>query len=223
MHLGGVRTGRHTALDSDVVFHEFVHGVTNRLVGGERSQLQLEQPQSRGMGEGWGDYFAVSIQNYGLETERTTVGSWVVNNPRGIRGFPYDENFPHNFGNVGRDRYTEEHNIGEIWCATLMQLNRALVKVLGNKERGYALCWQIVYDGLPLTRGNPSFLDARDGILLALESLGATIDSRDGKQLRALRKAAWATFAQYGMGPNARSVGASLRGIRPDFSVPEEV
>lgn len=223
MHLGILpETGRHTALDADVVFHEYVHGVTNRLVGGERSELQLEQPQSRGMGEGWGDYFGLSIQNYSTGTERTTVGSWLVNNGRGIRQLPYDENFPDHFGKLGTGRYREEHNVGEIWCATLMQLNRAIVSVLGDKERGYALCWQIVYGGLPLTRGNPSFLDARDGILLELDALRSTVDSPDGAQFRALRKAVWATFARFGMGPNARSNGASLTGIRPDFSVPEE-
>ena len=27
-------TNRHTAFDASVVFHEFMHGVTNRLVGG---------------------------------------------------------------------------------------------------------------------------------------------------------------------------------------------
>ena len=35
MNMGLVTsTNRHTAFDSDVVFHEFMHGVTNRLVGG---------------------------------------------------------------------------------------------------------------------------------------------------------------------------------------------
>ena len=36
MNMGLVAGGvnRHTAFDSDVVFHEFTHGVSNRLVGG---------------------------------------------------------------------------------------------------------------------------------------------------------------------------------------------
>src|SRR5207247_5010090 len=34
MNMGLVTsTGRHTALDSSVVFHEFTHGLSNRLVG----------------------------------------------------------------------------------------------------------------------------------------------------------------------------------------------
>jgi extracellular elastinolytic metalloproteinase len=36
-----------------VVFHEFTHGVTNRLVGGRLDQNSLSQDQSGGMGAGW--------------------------------------------------------------------------------------------------------------------------------------------------------------------------
>ena len=64
-------TNRHTALDSDVVFHEFVHGVTNRLVGGRLDQTSLGQPQSRGMGEGWSDYFALSFQNVNRDDRKS--------------------------------------------------------------------------------------------------------------------------------------------------------
>jgi extracellular elastinolytic metalloproteinase len=39
MNMGLVaHTNRHTALDSTVVFHEFMHGVTNRLVGGPQEK-----------------------------------------------------------------------------------------------------------------------------------------------------------------------------------------
>ena len=61
-------TNRHTAFDSTVVFHEFMHGVTNRLVGGPLNVRALDAPQSGGMGEGWGDYVACTI------TGRTVVG-----------------------------------------------------------------------------------------------------------------------------------------------------
>jgi extracellular elastinolytic metalloproteinase len=57
MNMGLVaNTNRHTAFDSSVVFHEFTHGVTNRLVGGPMNTQALEDFQSAGMGEGWGDY-----------------------------------------------------------------------------------------------------------------------------------------------------------------------
>lgn len=64
------------------------------------------------MGEGWGDYIACTIN----ETE--VVGDWVVGDPAGIRGFRYDSSFPDNFSDLRTGRYTEVHNIGEIWCAS---------------------------------------------------------------------------------------------------------
>lgn len=226
MNMGLVTsTGRHTALDADVVFHEFVHGVTNRLVGGPLNDGALEQPQSRGMGEGWSDYFSLTIQNHGQATERTVVGSWVVNNPKGIRGFPYDEHFPDHFGKLGTGRYYgEEHNIGEIWCAALVQMNRNLGAVLGNKDLGHELGWQLVVDALKLTRANPSFLDARAAILRALDQRHMNpTRAESADQRRALRAALWQTFAKYGMGPNARTRGASLTEVVADFSVPADL
>ena len=227
MNMGLVSaTGRHTAFDADVVFHEYVHGLTNRLVGGRLDDFSLDMPQSRGLGEGWSDYFALTIQNYGKSEERVVTGDWVVGNNRGIRGFPYDENFPDHCGKIGTGRYhlradgrPQVHNIGEIWCATLMQMNRKLGAALNSPKRGHVLGWQIVVDGLKLTAANPSFLDARDAILRALADLHTDGRLNDAEHAKAL-KAAWESFAKFGMGPNARSQGAAFQGIVADFSVP---
>lgn len=223
MNMGLVNsTKRHTALDSDVVFHEYVHGVTNRLVGGRMNERALDQRQSRGMGEGWSDYFALTIQNYNKAEEKVVTGDWVTGNPSGIRQFPYDENFPDHFGDIGRGRYVREHNIGEIWCATLMQMNRNLGAELGSAELGHQLAWQIVVDGLKLTPANPSFLDARDAILLALDDLkDANRLSED--EYKKARTGAWSAFSKFGMGPNASSFRASLQGIVADFDLPEDL
>jgi extracellular elastinolytic metalloproteinase len=198
-------TNRHTAFDSTVVFHEFMHGVTNRLVGGPLNVRALDAPQSGGMGEGWGDYVACTI------TGRTVVGSWVVNRPGGIRGFRYDANFPDNFGDVGQGRYDEVHNIGEIWCATLMELNR-------NVDAPFAM--QLVVDALKLSPPNPGFLDMRDAILAALDAQRAA-NRLDEATYSAKRDGIWRAFAKFGMGPGATSNGAFLDGITPDFTVPE--
>lgn len=205
MNMGLVTsTNRHTAFDSSVVFHEFMHGVTNRLVGGAIDDEALEAMQSGGMGEGWGDYVACTINNTAV------TGAWVVNRPNGIRGFPYDSNFPDNFGDLGTGRYNEVHNIGEIWCATLMEMNRKIGKVLGI---------QLVVDALKLSRSNPSFLDMRDSILAALD------DKRDKNQLTPQEhsdawRGIWNAFAKFGMGPDARSNGSSLSGVIADFKTP---
>ena len=101
-----------------LLFHEYVHGLTNRLVGGPLNDAALEAVQSGGMGEGWSDYFAC------IALGKNVVGDWVVNRPTGIRKFRYDESFPDTYADVGTGRYADggPHNLGEIWCATLMSL-----------------------------------------------------------------------------------------------------
>lgn len=210
---------RHTAFDSDVVFHEYTHGVSNRLVGGQLDANALQQPQSRGMGEGWSDYFALTIQNHGLQEERTVLGDWVLDNQEGIRLHPYTDDYPATYDRLGTSPYDEEHNIGEIWCATLMKMNRDLGRAFGDRQRGHLLGWQLVVDGLKKTQANPSFLAARDGILKALDSQKRVGKLSPDDFRRALR-AVWGAFARFGMGPNARSIGATLQGIVEDRNLP---
>ena len=205
MNMGLVaRTGRHTAFDSDVVFHEFTHGVANRLVGGPLDESSLDAPQSSGFNEGNSDYIACTINN------TTVVGAWVVDNRGGIRGFPYDSNFPDNFGDLGKGRYTEEHNIGEIWCATVMEMNRNIGSELGA---------QLVVDALKLSPTNPSFLEMRDSILAALDAMLAS-GKLDSAEHTTARSGIWEAFAKFGMGPGAKSNGSSLQGIVADFNTP---
>jgi extracellular elastinolytic metalloproteinase len=226
MNMGLVTsTGRHTAFDADVVFHEYTHGLTNRLVGGTRQGHTLDAPQSEGMGEGWSDFFALTIQNYFRaqrgQPEKVVTGDWVVNGPRGIRSNPYDDNYPFTYGNVStfpRDPRTglpDEHQTGEIWCAALMMMVRRIRTALSSDTDGYRLGWQLVVDGLKLTPANPTFLQARDAILLALDQM------RDQHRIaqatyQVVRQAALGAFGRFGMGPNAQSDDAGVDGIVED-------
>jgi hypothetical protein len=204
MNMGLVTaSNRHTAMDSSVVYHEFMHGVTNRLVGGAMNVHALDAPQSGGMGEGWGDYVACTIN------DTTVVGSWVVNDAAGIRGFPYDSNFPDKFDKMGTGRYTQVHNIGEIWCATLMEMNR-------RTEKNLAM--QLVVDALKLSPANPSFLDMRDAIFAALTAM-RTAGRLGTSQYEGTWQGIWSAFTKFGMGPQAASNGAQLTGIVGDFSL----
>jgi extracellular elastinolytic metalloproteinase len=199
-----VETQRHTALDATVVFHEFMHGVTNRLVGGPMNSHALEAPQSRAMGEGWGDYIACTLNN------TTVVGAWVVNSPAGIRGFAYDSNFPDHFGTMGTARYTESHNVGEIWCATLMEMTRRI---------GAQLALQLVVDALKLSPATPNFLDMRDAILVALDHKLAAGQMSKAAYASAL-SGIWGAFAKFGMGKGARANGDAFSGNVADFTTP---
>lgn len=200
----GLVTGpnRHTAFDADVVFHEYVHGLTNRLAGGPLDTGSMTLLQPGGLGEGYSDYFALTLLNFFRSgPEKTVVGDWVVNSPRGIRRAPYDENYPFKYGDMSR--FPEEHDMGEVWCAALMSMTRRTRTALGNQE-GYRLSWQIVVDGLKLVSGNPTYLEARDGILRALDDL-RSINRITAATHAAVRKAAWQAFARFGMGVNAFS------------------
>ncbi|MEV0375802.1 M36 family metallopeptidase [Streptomyces sp. NPDC050636] len=227
MNMGLVSSsGRHTANDADVVFHEFTHGVTKRLVGGLLDAQGLSEPQSRAMGEGWSDFFALTTRNFSQAQERVVTGNWVINDPRGIRQRPYDSGYPGRFGDVGKGpgqlagglNYTRIHNVGEIWCATLMEMIRNVVMALGNKDRGYRVTWQAVVDGLKLTPKNPSFLVARDAILRALKAMkgGPLTDA----EYTAARKAAWESFAKFGMGFDASCPNAFFVGCKGGTAMP---
>lgn len=230
MNMGLVRqSGRHTANDADVVFHEFTHGVTNRLVGGMLDAQGLGEPQSKGMGEGWGDYFALTIRNFSRNPERVVTGTWVTRRPEGIRQRPYDENYPGTFGDIGKGEgdvagdgdlsYQEVHNVGEIWCAALMQMTRNLAAELG-KERGYRIAWQAVVDGLKLTPKNPTFLVARDAILRALRAMAGR--QLSNQEYGLARHAAWKAFARFGMGVDAFCPNASFFGCQGGTALPAE-
>jgi len=134
----------------------------------------------------------------------------VVGRPGGIRAFPYDGNFPDNFGQLGTGRYDEVHNIGEIWAAALLEMNRNIGANLGL---------QLVVDALKLTPANPSFLDGRDAILAALDAMRQA-ERLDAQQYETAFNGIWTAFAHFGMGPAAQSNGASLVGVVADFSVP---
>jgi dipeptidyl aminopeptidase/acylaminoacyl peptidase len=225
---GAVLEGRHTAFDSDVVFHEYTHGLTNRMVMGGRINAphSLDKLQSQGMGEGWSDYYAMTIQNFFRTVEKTVTGDWVVKSPAGIRRAPYDDAFPFKYQHLvnsrmnRRTRRQDEHDIGEVWCATLLMMTRKLRLALGNDQQGYRLAWQMVTDGLKLTPPNPSFLDARDAILLALDHLLSV--SRISFSIHIIaRRCAWEAFAHFGMGVNASSTDADdVENIVADTTLP---
>ncbi len=72
---------RDSSMDGDVVFHEYGHGISNRLIG--NGSTALSGTQSGAMGEGWSDYWAITINNDGA------VGEYSTGNPNGIRRAAY--------------------------------------------------------------------------------------------------------------------------------------
>ena len=89
---------RDGSLDADVVWHEFTHGLSNRLVG---NSAGLGLNQSAGMGEGWSDFYARMLaagadedvngiyNTGGYVTFQFRAAAPTGNYYFGIRHFPY--------------------------------------------------------------------------------------------------------------------------------------
>ncbi|MCT7964937.1 M36 family metallopeptidase [Laspinema sp. D1] len=215
---------RSTDLDSEILLHEYAHGVTNRLTGGPNNDIALEHLQSAGMGEGWGDFFAFALTRKPTNNRNIpyTLGSYAFS-PNGVRSRPYNFSLTvqgfnvqpetHSYGDINNYLTTDPekqnpHRIGEVWAATLIDLYWNFVDpnqdgvndsfgdiYTGNEGNNKAI--QLVMDGLKLQPANPTFLQARDAILLADRN-------RYGG---ANQKLIWETFARRGMGSSAQDGG----------------
>jgi hypothetical protein len=169
---------RDSSVDGDVVFHEFGHGISNRLIG--NGSTALSGTQSGAMGEGWSDYWAITINGDGA------VGEYVTNNPNGIRRAAYTvpaATVHDSYADVCV-RGCEVHKDGEVWAAALWDLRTQL---------GAATTDLLVLNGMKFTPTRPSFLDARDGILQADQNMNG------GANFCAI----WVVFARHGMGVSA--------------------
>ncbi|HEY0407497.1 MAG TPA: M36 family metallopeptidase, partial [Pyrinomonadaceae bacterium] len=169
---------RDSSVDSDVVFHEYGHGISNRLIG--NGGTGLSGTQSGAMGEGWSDYWSITINNDGA------VGEYVVASAVGIRRAAYTvpaAAVHDSYADVGAGGF-EVHNDGEVWAVTLWDLRAQLGKATTDR---------LVLNGMKFTPTRPSFLNARDGILQADQNLNAGAN----------RCAIWTVFARHGMGVSA--------------------
>src|SRR4051812_5734249 len=193
--------------DASVVQHEYTHGLSTRYVAGGEA---LNAHQSGSMGEGWSDWYALNhLYRAGLQS-KAVVGEYVTGNPtRGIRNWNYDQN-PLGFGDIGYDLTGPEvHADGEIWTATLWDLRKALVAKYGA-DTGADTAARLVTDAMPLTAPDPSFLDARDGIL------AADLDRNHGDNFDLI----WTAFAHRGAGASATSAGGDDTDPQPAFDHP---
>jgi hypothetical protein len=168
-------------LEGDTVLHEYSHGLSGRLVGGGNLGGGI---QSGGMGEGWSDFMAISIFN------DPVIFEYDSGNPTtGLRRVAYN-NSPWTYTDLC-NQGCEVHNDGEIWATVLWDLRTKLIS-LGFTSHDVE---QLVVDGMKMTIGNPTFLDARNGILSA-----DTADHGGADQCRI-----WGVFAARKMGFSAAS------------------
>jgi len=191
-------------VDSGIIVHEYGHGISNRLTGGPDNVNCLGGGQAGGMGEGWGDFWAVLFEQKesSKPTDEFPMGLYAAS--RGIRPFPYSADFkkdPQTYGYINQPAYGGVHAKGSVWCTTLFEVYWELVGAKGfspdwyvNKgSSGNQIVFQNVVDGLKLQPCNPNFVDARDAIILADKN------NYNGTNVCSL----WKGFARRGLGTGA--------------------
>lgn len=196
--------------DSEVMIHEYAHGVSNRLV------RQLDGHQGRAMGEAWSDFFALEFtlpDGVSLDGSHPMGEYFSQLFGAGIRTRPYSTNFavnPLTYSNLGRViSGPQVHSDGEIWMECLLEVRANLIRQFGEKE-GRRRVRLLVIDGMKLATPNPSMVNMRDAILLA-DRVGFKGDSQD--QI-------WTAFAKRGLGILAQSFSADSTHIVASFEKP---
>jgi uncharacterized protein (TIGR03437 family) len=199
MYLWNGTPQRDGDFDQGVIIHELTHGLSNRLIG---NATGLGMIQSGGMGEGWSDWFGLVLlaQEGDDPAGSYAVGQYVTGNyTRGIRRFPYSTNpevYPLTYKDVSL--LPAVHPMGEIWCNTLWEMRALLIRKYGFQE-GQRQSIQLVVDGMKLTPIVPSYLDARNAILLA-----DRVNNGGANQC-----VIWQAFAKRGMGLGSKTLDAS--------------
>jgi len=210
-----------SAVDAQIVAHEWFHYTSNRLVG---NALGLSGQQGRGMGEGWSDFSGMLLTV--RPEDRSVAGNEAYQGayPQsiystsdayfGIRRAPYSTDFaifpmtfqhiedgvplpttaPIAFGANGASN-SEVHNAGEIWANVLWEVYASLLNVPGRSFLdAQSRMKAYVIAGLKMTPNMPTMLEARDGLLAAIYA-----SDKDDFGLAA------AAFAKRGMGVGAEA------------------
>src|SRR6185436_9349544 len=228
------------SFDAEIVLHEYVHGLSTRLVGGG---VGISALQSAGMGEGWSDFYALALLsepeddidgNYAFGAYATLqLGSLRANYYFGIRRYPYSTDLQKNPLTLKDidpnqiDPHTsvpvsplfgfaplfagEVHAQGEVWCSMLWDARANLIRQHGFAV-GNEMILRLVTDGMKLAPPNPTFTQARDAILLADQI------NHQGAHYAEL----WTAFARHGLGFSALTpdAGTTLR-VREAYDLPD--
>jgi hypothetical protein len=217
--------------DAGTVWHEYTHGLSGRLVVHDDGTGAVSSPHAGAMGEAWSDWYALDLLHRSqLEFDTADpgdvdVGMYTDAVFASTRFEPIDcqpgVDDPHcpggidtgpggyTFGDFGHVAGTPEvHSDGEIWMQTLWDLRRALVQDLGEDD-GSNLAEQIVTEGMRLSPPEPSFLDERNAILAAVNTIAPT-----------RRNQVWTVFANRGMGFFAGAADSSDTSPIEDFNTP---
>lgn len=135
-------------LDADIVFHEYGHGLTQRMIGG------MGGPIAGAVGEGASDTNAFLING------DDRIGEYAFANPLGIRSQPY-ATFVGSYKTSVTG--TEVHADGELFGAIMWRVMENYLAA-GLTVSDVQDDW---VDGFNFTPSTPAYEDMRDGMLAA--------------------------------------------------------
>jgi len=139
-------------LDADIVFHEYGHGLTWRMIGSMSGKL------AGAIGEGASDVNAFLIDG------DDRIGEYAYGDPLGIRRYPYT-GYPLTYSAVTG---AEVHNDGEIYAGAMWRvLENYLAAGLTSED-----LYEDFVDGMNFTPAAPAFEDMRDGMLQSAAGSG---------------------------------------------------
>ena len=213
MYLGTNRIPfRDGSLDNAVIIHEYGHGVSTRLTGGPSTNCLSGDEQG---GEGWSDWWGMTLTAKPEHTGATArpMGTWLFGQPPdgpGIRPYPYSTDFsinPMTYDSIKAEGLSVPHGVGSVWATIIWEMYWELVENHGfnpdfyaaDATQGNIIAMNIVMEGLKLHGCEPTFVDARNGILLAEQTLYG------GQYHCELAEA----FARRGLGYSANDGGTS--------------
>ena len=216
--------------DAAVVYHEYTHGLSSRLITYADGWGALDAFQSAAMGEGWSDWYAMDYlvaKGFAPNTAangEVTLDRYVGNGKHTLRteglDCPKVSGAPAcpGGGTAGAGGYTlgdmgkvcscgpEVHADGEIWAQTLWDLRTAV----GVSDARF-----LVTEAMRLSPTNPSFLEMRDAILLANQiGVSAGRTNRESQ--------IWQVFAARGMGYFATTHGPNDMAPVESFVLPPD-
>jgi hypothetical protein len=139
-------------VDSDIVYHEYGHGLTWRMIG------RMSGPLAGAIGEGMSDVLAVVIN------DNDRVAEYSFSNAIGLRSAPYT-NYPRTYGDVAG---TGVHFDGEVYGA----IGWRLWEIFKRDGMSRDTLLDYLVDGMTFTPAGPTFEQMRDGILAAVAAAG---------------------------------------------------
>jgi extracellular elastinolytic metalloproteinase len=180
-------------LDSDIVWHEYGHGLTWRMIG------RMDGPMSGAIGEGMSDVLSVIVN------DDDVVAEYSAGTSLGLRSEPY-ANYSRTYSDVTG---SEVHFDGELYGAIGWRLWKNL-SARPLRDSADAVLGYLV-NGMNYTQAHPTFENMRDGILAGLA----------GDQAR--QCLVWEAFAHYGVGVGASgAVQGSRVVVNESFARPAQ-